>query len=436
MFNKNKKLIQEIELLKTQNFDLENTLKSIKDNTAYIEFEPSGHVKYANDIFLSTVGYRLEEIKGKHHSIFCPDVVRSSSDYRGFWDGLRQGKRQSGEFQRINKYGDDIWLEANYFPVRNNGSVEKIIKIASDVTDVAKKRQFQESVFNALDESQCIIEFDPKGTIQNANDNFIAFMGYDLSSLKGKHHKIFCSEDFYKENPDFWKELEAGEFKTGRFKRITSRGKTVWLEATYNPIFSKDGKVCKVIKFARDITKEAESDLKLKGIALSINENSEQTISSSQKGIEILNQNSELSSAIVSEIKVALDMILKLSEASESINKIVETIRSVSEQTNLLALNAAIEAARAGEHGRGFAVVADEVRSLASRTNDSTLEIEKVVSNNAELTNTVKACIDKAASSSQEGEEMTLEALAIIDKIKAGSETLSSVVEEWSKLQK
>jgi len=103
-------------------------------------------------------------------------------------------------------------------------------------------------VFTALNRSQAVIEFTPEGYILNANQNFLDVMDCQLADIKDKHHRILCDESFYKDNPQFWKKLAQGEYQSGRFARKSFSGKTVWLEATYNPIINSDGEVCKVIR--------------------------------------------------------------------------------------------------------------------------------------------------------------------------------------------
>ncbi|MDW2144703.1 PAS domain-containing protein, partial [Vibrio sp. 1833] len=119
----------------------------------------------------------------------------------------------------------------------------------------------KEAILNALDLSLATIEFDCEGYILTANQNFLKTLGYELSDVQGKHHKLFCIDDFYQENPGFWKDLAAGQFKSGQFLRRSASGDKVYIEATYNPIFDPLGNVIKVVKFASDITDKVQRDL-------------------------------------------------------------------------------------------------------------------------------------------------------------------------------
>lgn len=113
----------------------EDILKALDRSMAIIEFEPTGVIIKANSLFLQTTGYSLNEIRGKHHRMFCPKVVTDDPDYKQTWDALARGKFISGRFQRVDKHGNPVWLEASYNPVINeNGKVYKVIKFASNVT--------------------------------------------------------------------------------------------------------------------------------------------------------------------------------------------------------------------------------------------------------------------------------------------------------------
>lgn len=112
------------------------------------------------------------------------------------------------------------------------------------------------AMVDALNRVQAIVEFDLKGKVLYANDNFLEVMGYALDEIRGQHHRMFCDSEYaaspaYKQ---FWAKLARGEFERGEFQRIAADGRKLWLNASYNPVFDTEGKPCKVVKFATDIT--------------------------------------------------------------------------------------------------------------------------------------------------------------------------------------
>lgn len=355
-------------------------LDAVRDSVAYIEFSPDGHVLDVNARFLETVGRSRGEVIGAHHRLFCDDDYAASTAYQRFWEILRSGESHSGTFPRVTAGGDRLWLEATYFPVKSaDGRVERVVKIASDVTERAEELREHEAMFKALDRSMAVISFTPDGTIIDANRNFLDTVGYSREQVRGKHHRLFCDDAFYREHPDFWSELADGAFRSGRFRRYRANGAEVWLEATYNPIFDEDGRVEKVIKFATDVTEAvlaAEQTRDASSVAYST---AQQTADIAARGADSLRTSIETSEQIRDLIAEAKAVIGNLNDESKNIETIVATISAVADQTNLLALNAAIEAARAGDAGRGFAVVAEEVRSLARKSSTSASEIDALV---------------------------------------------------------
>jgi methyl-accepting chemotaxis protein len=232
---------------------------AISKSQAVIEFEMDGTIITANRNFLDALGYRLEEIKGKHHSMFAAPDVRDGAEYRKFWADLNRGEFQSGEYKRLGKGGNEVWIQASYNPVLDrSGKPCRVIKFASDIT--AKKLRSMEDAgkIAAIGRAQAVIEFNLDGTIITANDAFLKTLGYSLAEIQGKHHGMFVSpeernSDAYRE---FWAKLNRGEFQSGEFKRFGKGGKEVWILASYNPILDDDGKPFKVVKFATDVSEQ------------------------------------------------------------------------------------------------------------------------------------------------------------------------------------
>ncbi|PAA02082.1 pili assembly chaperone [Pseudomonas fragi] len=433
MFNSHRKA----DLLENQRLsgllnDMAAKVQAISRSMAIIEFAPDGTILDANENFCRVVGYSADEIRGKHHRLFCEAAYVKSSEYNNFWRDLARGEPLSGTFSRLDKAGREVWLEASYMPIVGaDQHVVRVIKVASDVTDRINKEHETQSIVNALSRSMAVIEFSPDGRVINANQNFLDTMHYSLSEIVGQHHGMFCrrSEAESAGYKAFWASLNRGEYHSRRFERVDKHGHTVFLEASYNPIFDARGRLYKVVKFASDITAQVTN---LQTAAESAHSTSVQNDACAQKGSQVVQQTVQIIEAISKDLNEAAQSIDAVSKQSDSIGKIVQNIRGIADQTNLLALNAAIEAARAGEHGRGFAVVADEVRSLAARTSAATLEIVEVVRRNHDLSLSAVTSMQSSLSRTGLGVELANEAGEAILEIQQGSRHVVDAISQFN----
>jgi methyl-accepting chemotaxis protein len=233
--------------------------EAIGRSQAVIEFKLDGTIITANENFLTTVGYALEEIQGKHHSMFVAPELRDRADYRAFWTKLSRGEFQAAQYKRIGKGGREIWIQASYNPVFDKqGRPTGVIKLATDITAEKRRGMEADGKIAAVDRAQAVIEFNMDGTIVTANDNFLGAVGYALPEIAGKHHRMFMpsAESESASYRTFWDSLNRGEYQAGEFKRIGKAGREIWILATYNPILDERGKPFKVVKFATDVTKQ------------------------------------------------------------------------------------------------------------------------------------------------------------------------------------
>ena len=247
---------------KLRNADYAGQIAAVSKAQAVIEFKMDGTVLAANDNFLKALGYTLDEVKGKHHSMFVDDAYRQSADYKEFWAKLNRGEYVADEFKRIGKGGREVWILASYNPILDlSGKPFKVVKYATDVTEQKLRNADYAGQIAAVSKAQAVIEFKMDGTVIAANDNFLKALGYTLDEVKGKHHSMFV-DDAYRQSPeykDFWSRLNRGENVSDGFKRIGKGGKEVWIQAYYNPILDLNGKPYKVVKYATDTTQQKQA---------------------------------------------------------------------------------------------------------------------------------------------------------------------------------
>ena len=408
---------------------------AIQQAVPMIAFTPDGVVLEVNDLFLNGMGYSRQEVVGQPHRIFCTPEFVASDAYRLHWEGLRQGKSVSGNIKRVRKNGNIIWLEATYIPVKNKqGKVTEIIKIASDVSERVNESHEHNGIYQALERSMALITFTPDGHIISANNNFLKVMGYSLQQIKGHSHSMFCMPT-YRDSHDYrnhWQRLKNGEFILGRFERINGRGQSIWLEASYNPVIDDDGKVLKVVKIAQDITSQMTQQRQQESMMTHVHELSLTTDKTAAEGVTIVQKAVEDMQEVEALARRTSDIIGQLGQTSERIGEMVDTIRRISSQTNLLAINATIEAAHAGEQGRGFAVVAGEVRSLADQSRKAAVEIDQLTQN---IREGVMAAIDGMGNCvNRAGGGVTLSRNAgdVINQVNLGMQDLVRMMAEFS----
>jgi len=432
------KFATDITAQKIQSMEDAGKIAAIGRAQAVIEFNMDGTIVTANENFLGAVGYALDEIKGKHHSLFVVPEDRDGAAYREFWARLNRGQYEAAEYKRLGKGAKEIWILASYNPILDEaGKPFKVVKFATDVTAQKLKAADNDGQIAAIVKSQAVIEFNMDGTIRTANENFCAALGYSLSEIRGRHHSMFvdpaeANATAYRE---FWEKLNRGQYQAAEYRRIAKGGREIWIQASYNPIFDLNGKPFKVVKYATDITAQAIGRKKAenaRGLIESVAAGSEEMSASIREISETMTKSKANAVDATARVEAADQQAVKLSAASQAMSGIVELIGNITGQINLLALNATIESARAGEAGRGFAVVASEVKNLANQAKHATdtisKEIEQLNGISSEVVGSLSAIKEAIASVN----EFIASTAAAVEEQSAVTEDMSSNMQRAS----
>ncbi len=401
---------------------LENAgkLASIEKSQAVIEFNLDGTIITANSNFQAATGYSIQEVKGKHHSMFMLDRDRNSPAYASFWEKLACGESVSGDFQRVGKGGKEIWIRASYNPIFNSaGKPYKVVKFATEVTEELNRIADYNGQIKAVGKSSAVVEYAMDGTVLTANQNFADCMGYALDEIKGRHHRMFASEQESNstEYSTFWERLNRGEYQSGEYKRIGKNGRVVYSQATYNPINDLNGRPFKVVEYATNTTAavQAREELKCKVDQMLMVVNAAaggdltQTITVSgddpvgQMGVGLqrflsdlrnsvasiadnataLAGASEELSAVSAEMSANADETSAqanvVSAASEEVSANVQTVATGVDEMNMAIREIAKNASEAARVSQQAVQVANHTNSTIAKLGESSIEIGKVV---------------------------------------------------------
>ncbi len=357
--------------------ELEAQVAALHRVQAVIEFAPDGTILQANENFLQAMGYRLEEIQGKHHSLFVDPEQARSAGYRDLWARLGRGEYDAGQYRRFGKNQREIWIQASYNPVLDRqGRPYKVVKFATDIT--AQKLQAADSAgqLAAIDKSQAVIEFSMDGRILSANDNFLAATGYSLDDVRGQHHSLFVEPEYRSsaEYRQFWEKLGRGEYDAGQYRRLGKGGREVWIQASYNPILDLNGKPFKVVKYATDITAQVHENQAMQRAVAQTRE----VVAAAKEG--------DLTRRVATADKNG-----PIAELCEGVNSLVEAMAAIIGQIKFAADTIAV----------GATEIAQGNSDLSQRTEQQAASLEETAVSMKGLAETVQRTATNARQASQ-----------------------------------
>lgn len=431
----NSKLKKEIQQLREDLMSIEQVKSSLDSEMLVLQLDPHGRIESVNSNFEKEMLYSAGQLIGRNIEEIVPPHVKELDFYHRMKSAITRGEHLNGAFRLLRGNGEEAWLRSILQPVKSSdGRIRHFSMHSSDLTRTIETSREHESLIKALMRSTALIEFNLQGEVITANDRFLNAMGYTLEQVRGKPHRMFCEPEEANSAAyqAFWDKLRRGEFVADRFKRIDAHGRTVWLEASYNPIIDAHDVLYKVVKFATVITDQVNQEIAVAQAADIAYNTSLGTDASARKATEVVTQTVNVMRGLEGSMQDAAQGIQALDTQSRVIGSIIKTISDIAGQTNLLALNAAIEAARAGEQGRGFAVVADEVRQLASRTSTATDEIAKVVQQNEQLAQAAVDIIDTSKRQAEQGLTLAAETGSVIVEIQDGAQKVVDAVGQFS----
>ncbi len=373
-------------------------VNAINKSQAVIEFQVDGTIINANENFLGALGYSLDEIRGKHHSMFVDPTYKNSPEYRQFWEALGRGEAQTAEFKRIAKGGREIWIQASYNPIADlKGRIVRVVKTATDITQMVTTRIENEA---GMREAVHVLT-----EISNGN---LAL------SMTGDYKGTFS---------DIKKAVNATVEKLIEMvNRIKESAQSV--SSASNEISAGSSDLSqRTEQQASSLEETAASMEEITGTVRANTENAKNANTLSAEASDVAQRGGKVAEDAVGAMK-------NIEKSSQKISDIISVIDEIAFQTNLLALNAAVEAARAGEAGKGFAVVASEVRSLAGRSASASKEIKALIMESNSQVKTGAELVNQAGDTLKDIVASVRKVSEIISEIAAASVEQSTGIDE------
>ncbi|MBA4803340.1 MAG: PAS domain-containing protein [Brevundimonas sp.] len=356
---------------------LSSFVDAINRSQAVIEFDTQGNILAANENFLNAMGYRLEEIRGRHHRMFVDPQYAQSPEYSDFWRRLNAGEFFAEQFVRYGKGGRRVVIEASYNPIFDrDGKTEKVVKFATDVTAVVEERERNEAERAAAAREQARV---------------VEITAQSLSALADGDLTARIAEEF----PGDYRKLRD-DFNAAMAKLEDAMGE---IASNTGALKSGAGEISQAADDLSRRTEQQAATLEETAAALDqITATVKRTAEGAQRAGSVVTSaktDAERSGEVVSR---AVEAMGDIERSAGQISQIIGVIDEIAFQTNLLALNAGVEAARAGDAGKGFAVVASEVRALAQRSAEAAKEIKTLISAS---TNQVKTGVSLVGETGQ-----------------------------------
>ncbi len=278
VFNENNSLEKHIYLLaditetKTSELDYSYKMNAISHSNAMFELDLDGNVVSTNDNFLKIVGYSSDELLTTSYLNLIPKAEQKK--FEDLFTVICKGEFIDGEYQRLNKLGDILWIREVYNPIFDlDDNVIKVIVFTVDITQEKKLEVVSEEKdlelkehSKAVNKTIASVEFDMEGNILGANDIFLGVFGYSLDELLGQHESILMADGMNKQHTLMWENLKVGKFFEGEFQNVGKNKHPIWLKGTYNPIFNRQGKPYKIKMLAQFTTDEKEREVSLNSV--------------------------------------------------------------------------------------------------------------------------------------------------------------------------
>ncbi|WP_341909507.1 methyl-accepting chemotaxis protein [Ferrovibrio terrae] len=377
----------------------EGQLSAISKAQAVIEFDLSGKILHANENFLNTLGYTLDEVKGRHHSLFVEPALRESQEYRDFWAKLGRGEYDAAQYKRIGKGGKEVWIQASYNPIMDaNGRPYKVVKYATDITAQTRLAQMTQL---AVQQVQDVVD------ATKAND---LTQRIDLDGKTGEIRSLCAGVN------------DLVDAMTTIISSIREASNTIAAASNEISTGSQD-LASRTESQAASIEETAAS---MHEVTMTVKQNADNAQAANQLA-SAARDTAEKGGSVVQDAVVA---VTRIEESAQKISDIIGLIDEIAFQTNLLALNASVEAARAGEAGKGFAVVAQEVRALAQRSANASKDIKALIQASNTQVKTGAALVNQAGGSLTEIVGAIKKVSDIVAEIAAASREQSTGLEQ------